>query len=75
MNLFTRREYFITRRLDELNICKNQLEKKNIKYKVVTNSITNTGRNHGIPFIDSNSAYEYRVYISKKDYNQMKGKK
>ncbi len=67
ITLLNRYELLLTRDLKVLNDTLCKLQSKNIDYKVVTNSLTNPGRSHGIPFINSDSAYEYRVYINKKD--------
>ncbi len=67
ITIFNRKEILITRDLKMLNKCTDELSSKGIAYKVVTNSIGNPDRNHGIPGVKAESAYEYRVYVNKKD--------
>lgn len=70
INIFNRREVLISRSLEELNRVCDRLALENIKYIVKTNNLTNPGRQHGIPNIRSDSAYEYRVYVHAKDYDR-----
>lgn len=67
ITVFNRKEVLLTRDLNVLNKCKDELNAKGIDYKVVTNSIGNPGRYHGVPGIKAEHAYEYRVYVNKKD--------
>ena len=67
MLTLSRKEIRVTRSFEYLNRVLGVLTEKNIEYTVKTNTITNSGRMHGTPFIDSNSAYEYRVYVRKAD--------
>lgn len=67
MLTLSRKEICVTRSFEYLNRVLGVLTEKNIEYTVKTNTITNPGRMHGTPFIDSNSAYEYRVYVRKAD--------
>lgn len=67
MLILDRREVCVTRRFEYLNRVLGALTENNIEYTVKTNSMTNPGRTHGTPFIRSDSAYEYRVYVKKAD--------
>lgn len=67
ITIFNRKEILITRDLIALKKCTDGLEAKGIDYKVVTNSLGNPERYHGIPGVKSESTYEYRVYVNKKD--------
>ena len=58
-----RKEILITRELDQVNHIKDILAENGVKYYVTTNSITNPGRHHGVPFINSSAAFQYRVFI------------
>ncbi len=72
MNLFTRREIRVTRHAEEqLRIC-GVLERNGIQTQVVTHSTTNARRHHGVPGIQSDYAYEYRIYVDRKDFKKAK---
>lgn len=73
INIFNRREILLTRDLEVLNRATAKLKANNIDYKISTNSITNPGRTHGVVGIQQNYSYEYRLYINKNDYKNMKG--
>lgn len=64
-----RKEILITRELDQVNHIKDILAENDVKYYVTTNSITNPGRHHGVPFINSSAAFQYRVFVKRKDYD------
>lgn len=72
MNIFNRRELYITRRLPDLNRVLECLSTNSIQYMTKTNTITNPGRSHGVPFIGADYTYEYRVYVHKNDYDKAK---
>ena len=55
-----RKEILIARELDQVNHIKDILAENDVKYYVTTNSITNAGRHHGVPFINSSAALQYR---------------
>lgn len=74
ITIFNRCEVLLTRDLTTLNKFTENLSKNGIEYKIATNSMTNPGRTHGIPWIRAEYAYEYRVYISRKDYKERKDK-
>lgn len=62
-----KKEIRITRELDECNKIKALLSEHNINAFIITNTITNTGRYHGIPFIDAAYAYEYHIFVNRKE--------
>ena len=64
-----RKEILIARELDQVNHIKDILVENDVKYYVTTNSITNAGRHHGGPFINSSAAFQYRVFVKRKDYD------
>ena len=72
MNIFTKREVFITRTLNEMNRVRGCLETNGIKHDVKTNYNTSAGRNRGIPFINTDYLYEYRIYVHKNDLERAK---
>jgi hypothetical protein len=63
MNIFNRKELILTRDLNQLNQILGVLASSDIKYRTKTNSILNSGRTHGIPSINADYAYQYRVYV------------
>lgn len=67
-----RKEILITRELDQVNHIKDILAENGVKYCVTTNNITNPGRHHGVPFINSSAAFQYRVFVKRKDYEYAK---
>lgn len=68
ITIFNRKEVRVTRRMEEhFQIC-NLLELNGIPTITRTNSMTNLGRSRGIPGIDADYAYEYRIYVHRKDY-------
>jgi len=68
ITIFNRKEVRVTRRMEErFEIC-NLLESNGIPTATRTNSMTNLGRSRGIPGIDTNYAYEYRIYVHRKNY-------
>ena len=72
MNIFNRRELYLTRNQSDLTRVLGRLTANNVQYVTKTNTITNTGRSHGVPFINADYAYEYRVYVYKADYVKAK---
>ena len=65
--MFFKREIRVTRNLEELNKIRDILSKNGIETFVITNTHINPGRHHGIPFIDSSAAYQYQIFVAKKD--------
>ena len=67
---FLKREIRVTRNIDECNKKREHiLEKKNQTY-VITNTLTNPGRHHGIAFIQMDAAYEYQIFVKRKDWEK-----
>ncbi len=66
ITVFNRKEIFVSRNLNDLNKCTDELSAKGIEYKVVTNSLGSPDRYHGLPGIKAEDAYEYKVYVNKK---------
>ncbi|MGF6376687.1 hypothetical protein M2140_001764 [Clostridiales Family XIII bacterium PM5-7] len=62
-----KKEIRVTRNLGECNEIRNLLSKNGIKTSVTTNTITNPGRHHGVPFIDSSAAYQCCIFVDKRD--------
>ena len=46
------------------------LQAAGIVYNTVVNSPTNPGRYHGVPNIKTEAAYEYRIFVKKKDLDE-----
>ena len=67
--MFLKKEVLLTRDLEQVNRIKNILAENNVKYYVTTNIITNPGRHHGAPFINTSAAFQYHVFVKGKDYN------
>ena len=67
-----KKEVFITRDFNRYDMVRKMLSNAGIESFVRTNSIGNPGRYHGVPFVDSSAAYEYRIYVRKKDYDLAK---
>ncbi len=53
-----------------MNDIRDRLEALGISCTVRTHSATNPGRHHGVPFASADSSYEYRIYVSNKDYKK-----
>ena len=64
-----KKEVLITRDLSRCDMVRKMLSNAGIESFVRTNSMGNPGRYHGVPSIDSSAAYEYRIYVRKKDYD------
>lgn len=67
LTILNRAEAYSTWDLDELNRVRNLLAENQIDHLVRTNSITNPGRQHGVPNIRAAYAYQYRVFVHKRD--------
>ena len=72
ITIWNRKEVCLTRDLNKMNAVHNILSKHGIDYITRTNSITNLGRYHGTLSIKADYAYEYRIYIHKRDYEFVK---
>ena len=70
MNIFSRREVYLTWSLDEVNWITGRLTSSGIDYGIVTNSMTDPGRMHGVPNVKFEYEYEYRIYVHKNDYDR-----
>ena len=66
ITIFNRKEILVTRDLTALRKFTDDLNAKGIEYKVVTNSLGSPDRYHGLPGIQTEKAYEYKVYVNKK---------
>lgn len=67
-----KKEIRVTRDFNELNRIRESLAKNGIATSVITNTPTNPGRYHGMPFIKSSAAYQYHIYVAKKDVEKAK---
>lgn len=67
LGMFFRKEVRVTRDLNECNGVRNILSNKGIRTFVITNTPTYPGRYHGVPFINPTAAYQYHIYVGKKD--------
>ena len=66
MNIL-KKEIHVTRNLDECNKIRDLLSQHGIDSFVITNTITNPGRHHGNPFINMENAYEYHIFVIRKE--------
>ncbi len=67
-----KKELFITRNMKYYAEVTERLTANGIKYSFGLNSPFHTGRYHGAPLIKSEVAYEYKVYVKRKDYDRAK---
>ncbi len=67
-----KKELCITRDLKMYNAIASKLTENGIKYTSISNLPANTGRYHGVPFVKSEFAYEYKIFVSRKDYEYAK---
>ena len=70
MNIFNRREVFLTRDFNDMHKVRDSLDSNDIKHKLIVDNLTNPGRYRGMPGIRAEVMYEYRVYVHKRDYEQ-----
>lgn len=70
INLLNRRECLTTYDLTVLHRAKGQLDEVGICHRTRTNSIPDPGRGRGVPGIQAEAAYQYRLYVRRKDYYQ-----
>lgn len=68
ITVFNRKEILVTSDLITLRKCTDELSAKGIEYKVVTNSLGSPDRYHSLPGIKAENAYEYKVYVNKKNF-------
>ena len=67
MNIFNRREVFITYSAEDLHQIEDCLLTNNISYRVKRNSLLHPGKAIN-PGINIGAQDEYRVYVHKDDY-------
>ena len=67
---FLKREIRVTRNIDECNKIRELLLENNIQTYVITNKLTKQGRHHGIAFIQMDAAYEYQIFVRRKDWEK-----
>ena len=67
-----RKEVYLTRDMDEYNRAKDVLADQGIEYTSKSNPMTNPGRYHGTPFINASAAYEYHLFVARKDEEKAK---
>lgn len=65
ITIFNRKEILVTRDLTALRKFTDDLNVKGIEYKVVTNSLGSPDRYHGLPGVQAEDTYEYKVYVKK----------
>ena len=68
--MFFKRELATTRDMALYQKITGILRDAGIVYTTITNSPTNPGRYHGVPGIKTEVAYEYRIFVKKKDLEQ-----
>ena len=66
-DMIFRKEVYLTRDMDEYNRAKDVLADQGIEYTSKSNPMTNPGRYHGTPFIEASAAYEYHLFVARKD--------
>ena len=67
-----RKEVYFTRDMGDYNRAKAALVDHGIEYTSKSNPMTNPGRSHGMPFIDASAAYEYHLFVARKDEEKAK---
>lgn len=67
ITIFNRTELRITYSMRERIAIEEKLESNGIKYTVRSGNFMSSGRNRGVPGINADAAYEYRIYVYKKD--------
>ena len=72
INIFNRREVLITRDMAAMSQTADRLNAAGIGVQVRTGTLASAGRSHGIPGIRAESAYEYRIYVHRRDYERAK---
>lgn len=71
-NMIFRKEVYFTRNMEDYNRAKAALVDHGIEYTSKSNPMTNPGRSHGMPFIDASAAYEYHLFVARKDEEKAK---
>ncbi len=67
--MFFKSEIRVTQDFSEYIKIRKILAESSIKTYVITNSLTNQKRYHGVPFINSSAMYQYHIYVSRKNLN------
>ena len=67
-----KKELLITRDMKYYGEVISKLSQNGIKYSFKINSPFNTGRYHGAPLVRSEAVYEYKIIVSRKDYDLAK---
>ena len=67
-----KKEVYFTRDMGEYNRAKAALVDHGIEYTSKSNPMTNPGRYHGTPFINASAAYEYHLFVARKDEEKAK---
>ena len=65
--MFFKYNILVTRDLGHCNRVRDRLEAAGIKTWVRTGTLGSIGRYHGVPGIQSDAAYEYKVLVRSKD--------
>ena len=65
--MFFKYNILVTRDLNHCNRVRDKLEAAGIKTWVRTGSLGSIGRYHGVPGINADAAYEYKVLVRRKD--------
>lgn len=70
--MFFKKELCITRDMKYYGELTQRLSQNGIKYTFAINSPFHTARYHGVPFVKSDTLYEYKIFVSRKDYERAK---
>ena len=70
--MFLKKELFVTHDLKIYTAITLKLSENGIKYTSISNLPANMGRYHGVPFVNSELVYEYKIFVSRKDYEHAK---
>lgn len=62
-----KKEVYFTRNMEDYNCAKAALVDHGIEYTSKSNPMTNPGRYHGTPFINASAAYEYHLFVARKE--------
>jgi len=72
VNIFNRKEILITRDQNEyFRVC-NLLDDNRIEHKTGMVSLLSAGRHRGMPGINQEFVYDYKIYVHKNDYDKAK---
>lgn len=70
ITVFNRRQVCLTRSAEERLRVNALLNGRGIETRTICGNLGRAGRHHGMPGIDWEAAYEYYVYVHKKDYGR-----